>query len=108
MSIQSPAGFQRFTARGLWTSLSLAIAAVVASGSLLRAKSDEFFTGTASVVVCRARPPMSRQPRPLSAPLRHLDQRIDSAVVLLGIEDVDDAADPAVAVLPMGEWIPRR
>ncbi|MBC8116493.1 MAG: hypothetical protein H7062_19045 [Candidatus Saccharimonas sp.] len=88
--------------------LSLAVAASIAGGSLLWAQSDGFFTETASVVVFRAKPSMSRQPRPLSAPLRHFDPSVDATVVLVGIEAIDDAEDPAAALLPMGEWTPLR
>lgn len=105
MSVQSPVGLRQFASRGLL--LSFAVAASIAGGSLLWAESDEFFTETASVVVFRAKPSMSRQPRPLSAPLRQFDQRVGAAVVLLGIEAIDEAVDFAAVQLPMGEWTPR-
>ncbi len=41
-------------------------------------------------VVLRGKTTMARQPRPASAPIRHLDQRADSAVKLLGIESLRD------------------
>ena len=43
-----------------------------------------------SAVVFRAKPSMARQPRPASAPIRHLDQRADGAVKLLGIESLHE------------------
>ena len=43
-----------------------------------------------SVVLFRAKPSMARQPRPASAPIRHLDQRADGAVKLLGIESLHE------------------
>ena len=43
-----------------------------------------------SVLVFRAKPSMARQPRPASAPIRHLDQRADRAVKLLGIESLHE------------------
>jgi|GEM_PF-5289370 len=43
-----------------------------------------------SAVVFRAKPSMARQPRPASAPIRHLDQRADGAVKLLGVESLHE------------------
>lgn len=106
MSVQSPVGPRRFASRGLL--LSLAIAASIIGGSLLRAEAGKFFTETAPVVAFRPKASMSRQPRPLSAPLRHFDRHMDAAVVLVGIESIDDAEDSAAAPLPMGEWTPLR
>ena len=108
MHIQMPVGPGRFTTRGLLASLSLAAATSIVGGSLLSAEPDEFASEPSSVVMLRAKPSMSRQPRPLSAPIRHLDQRADAAVVLLGIEAIDDSEGSAASTLPMGEWTPRR
>ena len=108
MDMQLPVGPGRFTTRGLLASLSLVVATSIVGGSLLWAESAEFATEPSSAVMFRAKPSMSRQPRPLSAPLRHLDQRADAAVVLLGIEAIDDSEGAAVSTLSMGEWVPRR
>lgn len=114
MHVQLTVGPVRFTTRGMLASLSLVAATSIVGGSLLRAEPDEFAAESSPVVLLRAKPSMSRQPRPSSAPLRHLDQRADAAVVLLGIEAVDepDGADSAngagTSTLSMGEWTPLR
>jgi hypothetical protein len=105
MSVESCVRPRRFALRGLW--LSIVAAASVVGGSILWANSDELFTESASVIVFRARPSMSRQPRPVSAPLRHFDRRMDTAVVLIGIEALDQAED-FKSLLPLGEWTPVR
>ena len=46
----------------------------------------EWQVSSARTVAFRAKPTLARQPRPTSAPIRHLDQRVDCAVTLLGIE----------------------
>ena len=88
--------------------LSFVAATSIVGGSLLWAETDELTAESVSAVVFRAKPSMSRQPRPSSAPIRHLDHRADAAVMLLGIEAIDDSEDVAVGTLPMGEWTPRR
>ena len=108
MNVQMHVGPGRFTTRGLLASLSLVAATSIVGGSLLWAEPDEFATESSSVVMLRAKPSMSRQPRPSSAPLRHLDQRADAAVVLLGIEAIDDSEGADSSTHPMGEWTPRR
>ena len=108
MHVQLTVGPVRFTTRGLLASLSLVIATLVVGGSLLWAEPDELATESSSVVLLRAKPSMSRQPRPSSAPLRHLDQRADAAVVLLGIEAIDDSDGADSSTPPMGEWTPLR
>ena len=94
----------------------LAIATSIVGGSLVWAKSVEFLTESASAVVFRTKPTMSLQPRPFTAPLRNFElvpfQQFDpparAGVVLLGIEDFDKTEGPAAALLPMGQWTPRR
>lgn len=108
MKVQLTVGPGRFTTRGLLASLSLMAATSIIGGSLLWAEAAEFATESSSVVMLREKPSMSRQPRPLSAPLRHLGQRADAAVVLLGIEAIDDSEGAALSTPPMGEWAPRR
>ena len=108
MSVQSPVGSRRFTSRRLSALLSLAMTAGIAGGSLLWAEAAEFYPEATSVVVFRAKPSMSRQPRPLSAPLRHFDLPVDAAVKLVGIESTDDVDVSSSTQLPMGEWTPRR
>ena len=108
MHVQMKVGPGRFATRGLLAALSLVTATLIVGGSLLWAEPDEFATESSSVVMLRAKPSMSRQPRPLSAPLRHLDQRADAAVVLLGIEALDDSDGADSSTPPMGEWTPLR
>ncbi len=115
MHVPMNVGSGRFTTRGRLASLSLAAATLIVGGSLLWAEPEAgLTTESSSAVVLRARPSMSRQPRPSSAPLRHLDQRAAAAVVLLGIEAIDDSdgADSTdelnAGAHPMGEWTPLR
>ena len=108
MSDRLPVAPQPFTSRGWVGWLSLAIAASVIDGSYLCAESERFDSQTTPVIAFRPKASMSRQPRPSTAPTRQLDPRASVAVVLLGIETLEDSEQAAASPLPMGEWTPLR
>jgi hypothetical protein len=104
MRLQTKIDFRRFASLGLWTSLMVG----TIGGPLLWAKSDGSSRESAPVVVFRPKPSMSLQPRPLSAPVRHLGQQPVFSVVLLGIEAIDESEAAPRALPSVGEWTPRR
>ena len=108
MHFQRHIGPERLATRGRRATLLPVAAALIVGGSLLWAEAAQSVTISSPAVVFRAKPPMSRQPRPASAPLRHYERDTAAAVVLLGIEAGNDsdatppATGPDTVTPPMG------
>ena len=88
MNFVSHANTRRILMPSLVVPLLLAAVTAFAFGAHRPSDSSERRSGSPPVVAFRAKPSMARQPRPASAPIRHLDQRADGAVKLLGIESL--------------------
>ncbi len=69
-----------------------AIAVLILAGWVSSASASATLSGPPirRPVMLRAKSPLSRQPRPVSAPIKHLDQRADHAAKLIGIESLDE------------------